>query len=284
MACSFLLGGSGQRKLNTIPIDSEGYSGRQLRVASNNGKIVLYLVPLQEELETAPLPFSSPEFSKMPKVACNNCLETIPLQMLALHSVNCQTTEQTDKIITDDDEDNEADGDAVIDCTVEKGVCPICQLEFPATELPHHANTCAERYFNTEDYMDPNLPSTSSNTTLPPPSAQTTEGWKTAAPSEAVWLFMERLRREGDHQPLQLTLNAGDTDEERYGTLISFYKKSREMCQWAADFRCSILGIDTSLTHGKVLILKYLGLGLSVSPCAYLSYYMIMVSPMYTRS
>lgn len=92
MACSFLLGGSGQRKLNIIPIDSEGYSGRQLRVASNNGKIVLYLVPLQEELETAPLPFSSPEFSKMPKVACNNCLETIPLQMLALHSVNCQTT------------------------------------------------------------------------------------------------------------------------------------------------------------------------------------------------
>lgn len=171
------------------------------------------------------------------------------------------------------------------------------------------------RYFNTEDYMDPNLPSTSSNTTLPPPSAQTTEGnkliekkhilsdrmilymtctvfqpsaflqgWKTAAPSEAVRLFMERLRREGDHQPLQLTLNAGDTDEERDGTLISFYKKSREMCQWAADFRCSILGIDTSLTHGKVLILKYLGLGLSVSPCAYLSYYTIMLSLMYTRS
>uniref|UniRef100_A0A0F8BL25 G2/M phase-specific E3 ubiquitin-protein ligase n=1 Tax=Larimichthys crocea TaxID=215358 RepID=A0A0F8BL25_LARCR len=54
---------------------------------------------------------------------------------------------------------------------------------------------------------------------------------------------MEDLRRGGDHQPpLRLTLNAGDTDEERDGTLISFYKQRRETCQWAADFRCSILG------------------------------------------
>ncbi|XP_027138272.1 uncharacterized protein LOC109142316 isoform X2 [Larimichthys crocea] len=241
-------GGSGQRKLSIIPIDSEGYSGRQLRMASNNGKNVLFLVPLQEELETAPLPFSSPEFSKMPKVACNNCLEIIPLQMLALHSESCQTAkEQTDKIIdVNDDEDDEGDDDADVDCTVGKGVCPICQLEFPATELPHHANICAERSFNIEEDMDPNLPgSSSSNSTLPlpGPSTQTTEVWKTAAPSEAVRLFMEDLRRGGDHQPpLRLTLNAGDTDEERDGTLISFYKQRRETCQWAADFRCSILG------------------------------------------
>ncbi|KAL2099447.1 hypothetical protein ACEWY4_005927 [Coilia grayii] len=238
-------GGSGQRKLSIIPIDSDGYSGRQLRVASNNGKNVLYLVPLQEELETEPLPFSSPEFSKMPKVLCNKCLEIVPLQMLTLHSENCQTTqEQTDKIIIDDndDEDDEGDSDADVDCTVEKGVCPICQLAFPATELPHHANICAERSSNTEEHMDPNLPSTSSLNTTPPLPVQTTEGWKTAAPSKAVRLFMEGMRREADHQqPLQLTLNAGDTDEERDGTLISFYKQRRETCQWAADFRCSIL-------------------------------------------
>ncbi|TKS74062.1 hypothetical protein D9C73_008143 [Collichthys lucidus] len=63
------------------------------------------------------------------------------------------------------------------------------------------------------------------------------------APSEAVRLLMEDLRRGGDHQPpLRLTLNAGDTDEEWDGTLISFYKQRRETCQWAADSRCSILG------------------------------------------
>ncbi|XP_041916410.1 uncharacterized protein LOC121680889 isoform X3 [Alosa sapidissima] len=240
-------GGSGQRKLSIIPIDSEGYSGRQLHVASNNGKNVLFLVPLQEELETSPLPFSSPEFSKMPKVACNSCSEIIPLQMLALHSETCQTAQQqTDNIIIDDndEEDDEGDGDADVDCTMRKGVCPICQLQFPATELPHHANICAERSFNTEEDMEPNLPGpSSSNTSLPPPSTQTTEVWKTAAPSEAVRLFMEELRRGANHlPPLRLTLNAGDTDEERDGALISFYKQQRQTCQWAAHFRCNILG------------------------------------------
>lgn len=72
-------GGSGQRKLSVIPIDSEGYSGQQLRLASNHGKNILFLVPVQEELETVPLPLNAPEFAKMPKVACNN------LQMLGLH-------------------------------------------------------------------------------------------------------------------------------------------------------------------------------------------------------
>ncbi|TKS67419.1 hypothetical protein D9C73_001257 [Collichthys lucidus] len=199
-------GGSSQRKLSIIPIDSEGYSGRQLRMASNNGKNVLFLVPLQEELETAPLPFSSPEFSKMLKVACNNCLEIIPLQMLALHSESCQTAVKGTMVL----------------------------------------KVSLVRSFNIEEDMDPNLPgSSSSNSTLPlpGPSTQTTEVWKTAAPSEAVRLFMEDLRRGGDHQPpLRLTLNASDTDEERDGTLISFYKQRRETCQWAADFRCSILG------------------------------------------
>ncbi|TKS66094.1 hypothetical protein D9C73_000150 [Collichthys lucidus] len=213
-------GGSGQRKLSIIPIDSEGYSGRQLRMASNNGKNVLFLVPLQEELETAPLPFSSPEFSKMPKVACNNCLEIIPLQMLALHSESCQTAkEQTDKIIdVNDDEDDEGDDDADVDCTVGKGVKGTMVLKVSLV-----------RSFNIEEDMDPNLPgSSSSNSTLPlpGPSTQTTE-----APSEAVRLFMEDLRRGGDHQPpLRLTLNASDTDEERDGTLISFYKQRRETC------------------------------------------------------
>ncbi|TKS66091.1 hypothetical protein D9C73_000147 [Collichthys lucidus] len=146
--------------------------------------------------------------------------------------------EQTDKIIdVNDDEDDEGDDDAHVDCTVEKGVKGTMVLKVSLV-----------RSFNIEEDMDPNLPgSSSSNSTLPlpGPSTQTTEVWKTAAPSEAVRLFMEDLRRGGDHQPpLRLTLNASDTDEERDGTLISFYKQRRETCQWAADFRCSILGID----------------------------------------
>lgn len=47
-----LSGGGGQRKPSLIPMDADGHSGQQLRSASNNGKIVLFLVPLQENMET----------------------------------------------------------------------------------------------------------------------------------------------------------------------------------------------------------------------------------------
>lgn len=74
-------------------MDTEGYSGRQLRAVTNNGKIQLFLVPLQEELDTGPLPYDSAEFARMPQVPCLNCNASVPLQMLALHAENCQKTE-----------------------------------------------------------------------------------------------------------------------------------------------------------------------------------------------
>ncbi|KAK0136710.1 hypothetical protein N1851_027117 [Merluccius polli] len=86
-------GGCGQRRLTVVPLDAEGYSGQQLKAASNNGKNILFLVPIQEELDTNPLPYNSAEFSRMPQVACHICSATIPLQMLILHAENCQPTE-----------------------------------------------------------------------------------------------------------------------------------------------------------------------------------------------
>lgn len=83
-------GGSGQRRMTLISMDTEGYSGRQIRSVSNCGKTVLFLVPLQEEMDTEPLPYNSAEFAKMPKVPCVTCNTTIPLQMLALHAEKCK--------------------------------------------------------------------------------------------------------------------------------------------------------------------------------------------------
>lgn len=83
-------GGSGQRTLSVIPMDVEGYTGQQLRSVSNNGKIVLFLVPLQEEIDTEPLPYDATEFSKMPQVPRVRCQTTMPLQMLALHAQECK--------------------------------------------------------------------------------------------------------------------------------------------------------------------------------------------------
>ncbi|XP_046891191.1 tripartite motif-containing protein 16-like isoform X2 [Hypomesus transpacificus] len=85
-------GGSGRRKLTIIPIDSEGYSTRVLKAASNNGKNTIYVVPIQEHLSTEPLPYDSPEFSKMPQSTCITCGSEMPLQLLPLHVGQCSGT------------------------------------------------------------------------------------------------------------------------------------------------------------------------------------------------
>lgn len=85
-------GGSGRRKLSMILTDAEGYTLQALKSASNNGKNVLYLVPIQEALSTDPLPYDAPEFSKMPQADCVSCGQKMPLQMLALHVEECSVS------------------------------------------------------------------------------------------------------------------------------------------------------------------------------------------------
>lgn len=75
--------------MTLISMDTEGYSGRQIWSVSNCSKDVLFLVPLQEVMDTQPFPYNSAEFAKMPKVPCVTCNTTMPLQMLALHTEEC---------------------------------------------------------------------------------------------------------------------------------------------------------------------------------------------------
>lgn len=75
-----------------ILTDAEGYSLRALKSASNNGKNVLYVVPIQEKLSTEALPYDAPEFCKMPKANCVSCGQKMPLQMLALHVEECSVS------------------------------------------------------------------------------------------------------------------------------------------------------------------------------------------------
>lgn len=85
-------GGSGRRKLSIIPTDSEGYSTRLLKSASNNGKNTVFVLPLQETLSTEPLPYDSVEFAKMPQSQCITCGSQMPLQLLPLHVEGCRGT------------------------------------------------------------------------------------------------------------------------------------------------------------------------------------------------
>lgn len=86
-------GGGGRRKLSIIPTDADGYSTRLLKSVSNNGKNMLFVVPLQEQLSTEPLPYDSVEFAKMPQSSCMKCGKKIPLPLLPLHIEECKEAE-----------------------------------------------------------------------------------------------------------------------------------------------------------------------------------------------
>ncbi|XP_057714189.1 uncharacterized protein LOC130930324 [Corythoichthys intestinalis] len=82
-------GGSGQRKLTPVLQTSMGYTTKTLLSSTKNGKNVIYIVPIQEKMDTSPLPFDAPEFSHMPKNDCLTCGASVPLLMLPLHIESC---------------------------------------------------------------------------------------------------------------------------------------------------------------------------------------------------
>uniref|UniRef100_G3PMI2 HECT domain-containing protein n=1 Tax=Gasterosteus aculeatus aculeatus TaxID=481459 RepID=G3PMI2_GASAC len=133
-------GGSGRRKLIVIAPEAEGYSVRALRAASAGGKATFYIVPLQETLDTSPLPSDSQHFSKMPRKTCYQCKEAMPLHMLAVHIKTCKG-----KLSSDETCEESSDELWVVEnkCKV---VCPICTKEFPDNEITFHASLCGESF------------------------------------------------------------------------------------------------------------------------------------------
>lgn len=94
---SVSLGGQGRRKLVAIPPDVNGYTGRLIRNVSSAGKTLLYVVPLQQNLDLTPLPSDAAEFQTMPKASCQVCKESMPLHILALHVNNCVKSQSTEE-------------------------------------------------------------------------------------------------------------------------------------------------------------------------------------------
>lgn len=82
-------GGSGQRKTTPLPQGAEGYTAKVLKSSSNSGKNLIYIVPLQEKIDTTPLPFDAAEFERMPKNSCMTCGKLIPLPLIQFHIESC---------------------------------------------------------------------------------------------------------------------------------------------------------------------------------------------------
>ncbi|XP_067227454.1 uncharacterized protein [Chanodichthys erythropterus] len=251
---------SGQRKLTLIPTDSDGYSTRLLKSVSKNGKNMLYVVPLQEQLSIEPLPYDAVEFAKMPLSNCMKCSKKIPLPLLPLHIEECNTTETeyVNDVILPEEEDDEIVSEAndqpsplYTDLEEPSQICPICQISFPADVLPYHASMCGEgeRSFSGSD-----SPSTSTRQELPRPStAQSytslSAAWKYETdPQKASRMFCAELLSQNSFSPsMSLMINQFDTVDKQDRTLISFYKKNN--ANWSAPLRCSLIG-DAAVGKG----------------------------------
>lgn len=83
-------GGGGRRKLTAVSPQAEGYTTSDLKRASNGGKIALYIAPIHGQLDVTPVARNASEFSKMSKVTCEICRESMPSHLLSLHVMSCE--------------------------------------------------------------------------------------------------------------------------------------------------------------------------------------------------
>uniref|UniRef100_A0A3B1JVC3 Uncharacterized LOC111188455 n=1 Tax=Astyanax mexicanus TaxID=7994 RepID=A0A3B1JVC3_ASTMX len=155
------VGGSGQRKLNVVQPDEEGYTGAYIIKALGGRGGCLYIMPLQGTLDMSPLPFTSREFDRMPKAQCATCHVDMPIQLLALHAQKCEPdTGSRLNSLPDVFSDVEASCDltemdserCAVDepdsrpAVVVKVSCPLCCDAYPEDCIKEHASTCEGRY------------------------------------------------------------------------------------------------------------------------------------------
>ncbi|CAM4708731.1 unnamed protein product [Leuciscus chuanchicus] len=142
-------GGNGRRRISVIPLEAEGYTGSVIKSASSGGKNLLYVVPLQDELDMTPLPPDAPEFARMPKATCKKCKTLMPLQTLALHVDQCDSMQNSENSEIEEEDlvfIEEATSSNVIHHPQEalETRCPICLGTFPVSDLELHASFCGE--------------------------------------------------------------------------------------------------------------------------------------------
>ncbi|XP_026083507.1 uncharacterized protein LOC113059315 isoform X1 [Carassius auratus] len=142
-------GGGGQRRLAVIPPDLNGYTGQQLKAVSGNGKYTMYIAPLQEELDTIPLPPEAKEFEKMPKAQCTTCKKMVPLQILPGHIKECkkQLVDLCDSAEEESCKEEDEDECSAALCYEKSKTaeCPVCGNAFHPEIIEFHAASCGLR-------------------------------------------------------------------------------------------------------------------------------------------
>jgi len=93
----FSTAGWGSRKLSVVPPEDSGYSGRVLKATGRCAKH-LFIAPIQEELNTNPLPLNDEAFRSMPKAICQKCGVAVPLPLLTEHIKSCDVIDVDDNL------------------------------------------------------------------------------------------------------------------------------------------------------------------------------------------
>ncbi|XP_073709377.1 uncharacterized protein [Misgurnus anguillicaudatus] len=268
-------GGSGQRKTTSLAQDSQGYTTKILKTSSNNGKNVIYIVPLQEEIDIVPLPYDAPEFHNMPKNICMTCGTSVPLQLLPCHLEDCQSNNAIESEFDKDKENEDVQGVSHESDLICLDACPICGEEFSAEVMPYHASTCGESFPEIfPSIMDGNLfdesassPSQTStrlqSTTFqldpdhltpgPSVSAESApsmcDDWKRIELPERAAVLYRRytLRQKEDELPLKVRIDIREDMEDQEGRIINFYKVPK--IDWTRPLQCRLEG-DVAIGDG----------------------------------
>ncbi|KAF4114026.1 hypothetical protein G5714_004249 [Onychostoma macrolepis] len=251
-------GGSGQRKTTPLPQGTEGYTAKILRSSSNNGKNVIYIVPLQEKIDTTPLPYDAPEFERMPKK-----------HMHDVWQVGSSAPDPKDE--SEEEADQTAEQDPDLMCV---DSCPICGKQFPAEIVAYRASSCGESFaeiiststlpdsegvqmvsegstsasFFSVDSTLHTGPSTSA--TLPAediplgsrPVQMDDLAWKSIVSPELAADHYRRqcLQNKEDEPTLKIKIDIREDVEEQEGTIFNFYKAPN--IDWAKPFQAKLQG------------------------------------------
>nr|XP_023666598.1 uncharacterized protein LOC111843331 isoform X2 [Paramormyrops kingsleyae] len=214
-------GSTRSRQLSLIPCPNEGYYVKHLKDAQTQlGHATIFIRPLQRNLSLEPI--CQPECSSQligPPQKCVTCGEEFPFSHIKAHSGECIRLLQSTV-------------DGQMEADTEGATTPRSEDRYEST-LRRPQESLTARSSNT-DISVPNQGN------MPVPGAsqehlpnfpiidldQLEKDWKIENdPSEAAKRYREDLlNKHATLKPLNLTVDLGDSEEERERTIISFYK------------------------------------------------------------
>nr|XP_055057045.1 uncharacterized protein LOC129441422 [Misgurnus anguillicaudatus] len=249
-------GGWGSRKLTLIPPDESGYNAKNLKTATNGFKGVIYIAPLQMELNTSALPPESESFNEMPKEKCQRCGVSYPLLILTTHINTCATNEDAEQTGDEAEQTNDADqtnddADQTSDEAeqTKQATCPICQKEMSLDVIEIHASFCMG---------DREEPSTSGFSVPLTYTAEASNAAKATSMShdwkiepdknKAASLYTKEIIRQHETgKSLLMAMDVRMDKEDQDRELVAFYKQNG--IEWACPVRCKLQG-DAAIGEG----------------------------------